>query len=176
MAEFPLIPLTPTLIEIDSDEFNAICGWPFSDRFVGRVLRDDIPQRLRLNIGWIWIYRDRAGRLVGFGSLTICDDYSIYNDGHHHPYIPILAVNPTLVGCGYGTAILRHLVSHAALLTCNKYRESDVLFLDVYVSNVNAIRLYEKCGFVKIAHDPRYDPDEENYYIIMAKRVSISES
>ena len=72
------IPLDPFPIDVDSVEFRAISGWPHADPFVGRLLRDDVPQRVRFNRGRVWVYRDPGGRLVGFGSLDVCREYEDY--------------------------------------------------------------------------------------------------
>lgn len=75
---------------------------------------------------------------------------------------------------GYGTTIVRHLIDEAALLarqgSCH-----DILFLDVYTSNVKAISVYAACGFVDITPAPIPDPQESGKaYIIMARRVAIA--
>lgn len=170
------IPLMPISIELDSSEFAAIRQWPFADPYVGRLLRHDIPQRVELNNCAIWAYRDPEGRFVGFGTLDLAVDCAVFTAGQVHPYIPLLAVNPTIKSLGYGTSIVRHLIDEAALLwlrtTCH-----DVLFLDVYTSNTKAIQVYEKTGFVTITPEPIADPDEAGQaYQIMARRISIGAS
>jgi ribosomal protein S18 acetylase RimI-like enzyme len=90
-----------------------------------------------------------------------------------HPYIPLLAVNPTLKSLGFGTSIVGHLIDEAAILSCQTGGYYEVLFLDVYVANERAIRLYERCGFTILCDEPILDPLEGNEpYIVMAKRVS----
>jgi GNAT superfamily N-acetyltransferase len=173
MPDRPPIPLTPTAISPDSEEFLAISGWPFADPFVSRLLRDDIPLRVRLGNGQVWIYRDPDGRLVGFGTLDVCDDYRAYTDGQFHPYIPLLAVNPTIPSRGYGTSIVRHLIGEAALLARQTAGCAGVLFLDVYTTSLKAIKVYTECGFVSITEQPLPDPQEDDKpYIVMAKWVS----
>ena len=114
MPESTRNPPTPVPIGLNSPEFEEICGWRFDDPYVSRLLRDDIPQRMRCRIG------RESGRQDG----------------------------------------------------C-----SDVLFLDVYTSNEKALRLYEKCGFVKVSDESRLDPDEDNRpYFIMARRVSATQA
>ncbi len=174
MPHGPPIPLTPVLIELDSDEFSAISGWPFADAFVRRLLENDIPQRVLFGSCRIWTYRDPAGRLVGFGTLDVCGECIEYTDGKLHPYIPLLAVNPTIKSLGYGTSIVRHLIDEAAFLALQGVCH-DVLFLDVYSANAKAIRVYTESGFVTITPQPIPDPQEGGQsYIVMAMRVSIS--
>jgi GNAT superfamily N-acetyltransferase len=141
MAHRSPIPLTPVLIGLGSREFEAISGWPFADPFVARLLREDIPQRVQFGNCQIWIYRDPDGRLVGFGTLDVCDECREYTEGKLHPYIPLLAVNPTIKSLGYGTSILRHLIDESTLLAFQGVCH-DVLFLDVYTASEKAIRLY----------------------------------
>jgi ribosomal protein S18 acetylase RimI-like enzyme len=174
MCDTTPIPLKPILIDLESPEFAAIAGWPFVDPFVGRLLRDDIPQRVRFNNCRIWIYRDPSDRLVGFGTLDVCNDYYGFTGGVSHPYIPLLAVNPTIKSLGYGTSIVRHLIGEAALLA---YRGSchDLLFLDVYTTSKRAIDLYDRCEFVILTEVPLIDAlDGNKEYFVMAKRVSIA--
>jgi ribosomal protein S18 acetylase RimI-like enzyme len=166
------IPLTSFPITPDSPEFAAICGWPFTNPYVQRLLRDDIPQRVRFGHCRIWIYRDPDGRLVGFGTLDHCDDYAAYTSGLSHSYIPLLAVDPTIESRGYGTSIVHHLIEEATVLMSDPATCHDVLFLDVYESNKRAIRLYTKCDFRTVA-GPFSDPQEGGQsYVVMAKRIA----
>ncbi len=163
------IPLTPSQIELDSPEFQAISAWPFADPFVSRLLQSDIPQRIQFNHGRIWIYRDPDQRIVGFGTLDVCGDYVAFTDGKAHPYIPLLAVNPTIKSLGYGTTILRHLVGEAVLAACRPGGCHDVLFLDVYTTSTKAIDLYQRCGFTNVSTTPIDDPQEQKAYWVMAR-------
>lgn len=174
MVHGPPIPLTAVLIQLDRPEFEAISGWPFTDPFVIRLLQDDIPQRVQFGNCAIWTYRDPEGRLVGFGTLDLSSECREYTQGNVHPYIPLLAVNPTIKSLGYGTSIVRHLIDEAALLAWRGLCH-DVLFLDVYTTSEKAIRVYTACGFVTVSPEPIPDPQEGGKtYIVMAKRVSIS--
>jgi ribosomal protein S18 acetylase RimI-like enzyme len=173
MSDFTPIPIVSIPIEPASPEFSGLLGWPFGDSYVGRLLAKDIPQRVRRGTGRIWIYRDPQDQVVGFGTLDLRDHYSDFTDGRLHPYIPLLAVNPAMEGRGHGKSIVRHLIDQAAILAREPDDCCDVLFLDVYASNEKAIKLYEKCGFMKVNDQPRLDPDEDNRpYFIMARRVS----
>ena len=177
MANPTPIPLTPIPIDLDSPEFMIISNWPFEDSFVGRLLREDVPQRVHFGRCKIWVYNDPTTQLVGFGTFDVCSDYEKYAGLRPHPYIPLLAVNPTIKSLGYGTSILRHLIGEAFLfvLQHSSASYSDVLFLDVYTTSAKAIKLYRANGFLEIADSPAQDPLEENRsYLVMAKRVSIS--
>jgi ribosomal protein S18 acetylase RimI-like enzyme len=175
MSDRAPIPLMPVPIELDSSEFEAISGWPYADPFVSRLLRNDIPQRVQFGNCRIWIYRDPDGRFVGFGTLDVCDDYGEYTAGRIHPYIPLLAVNPTIKSMGYGTTIVRHLTDEAALLASRPGGCHDVLYLDVYTTSEKAIGVYAAAGFEQITPEPIPDAQEGGkLYIVMAKRVTIA--
>jgi GNAT superfamily N-acetyltransferase len=177
MSDRTPISLTPILITLDSLEYTEISGWPFPDSFVTRMLRSDIPQRVQFGNCRVWVYRDPECRSVGFGTLDICDDYGKYTAGQRHPYIPLLAVNPTIKSLGYGTGIVQHLIDEAALLACNPGWCHDVLYLDVSPTNEKAIRVYTEKGFTPVTKEPIQDSTEGGKpYIVMAKRVSIAPS
>ena len=174
MAEFKPIPLIRMPISSAHAQFKTISSWPFDDPFVTRLLQNDIPQRVTFGNCRIWIYHDPNGQVVGFGTLDECNDYANYTNGQTHPYIPLLAVNPTIKSLGYGTSILQHLTDEATLLACRPGCH-DVLFLDVYTASEKAIKLYTTSGFASITPDPIPDPQEGGKpYIVMAKRVTIA--
>lgn len=170
------VPLTPIQVGVGSGEFQAISGWPYADSFVARLLHEDIPQRVQFGNCRIWVYRDPDERFVGFGALDVCGDCREFTGGRDHPYIPLLAVNPTIKSKGYGSSNIHHLVDEAALLAMQGLCH-DILFLDVYVSNVKAISVYTACGFVHITPYPIPDPQEGGQaYTVMARSVAISAS
>ncbi|HET6573673.1 MAG TPA: GNAT family N-acetyltransferase [Fimbriiglobus sp.] len=177
MSDRTPITLTPVLVHPSSPVFAEISAWPFADPFVSRLLRDDIPQRVQFGNCRLWAYRDPDGQLVGFGTLDVCEDYSVYTAGKPHPYIPLLAANPTVKSKGYGTTIVRHLIDEAALLGYYLGECHDVLFLDVYTTSVKAIEVYTNCGFIPVTDPPIPDPQEGGkLYIVMARRVSVATS
>ena len=167
------IPLTAAQIIADSPEFQAICGWPFADAYITRLLLRDIPQRMAFGNCSVWTYRDPGGSLVGFGTLDVATDCGEYTGNRPHPYIPLLAIDPTIKSRGYGTSILDHLIGEAALLASAGLC-FDVLFLDVYTANTKAITLYCKLGFQQISPVPIPDPSQDGEpFIVMGKRVAV---
>jgi GNAT superfamily N-acetyltransferase len=154
------IRLTVHPVRVDSPEFGTICGWPFPDNFVHRLIRDDIPQRVVFGRCLVFLYRDPTGQPVGFGTLDICSDYCTMVGDALHPYIPLLAVNPTVRSLGYGTSILRHLIAEAVVLS-RLNSCADILFLDVYTSSARARALYERELFRPITGEI-FDPVEQN--------------
>lgn len=174
MAERKPIPLVPVQIGVRGPEFEEITSWAFADPFVARILRVDLPQRTQFGNCRLWIYKDPKNQIVGLGSIDVCQDYGEFTGGKPHPYIPLVAVNPSIKSQGYGTTILKHLIAEAALLASGPRPCHDILFLDVYVASKKAIDLYRSCGFSTISPKPIPDPREEGKpYIIMAKKVSI---
>lgn len=172
MSPVTPVPLVPVRIEVASPEFREICEWRFGDdEYVGRLLREDIPERPRRGSGLLWIYRDPQGLVVGFGTLDIRDHDNDFTNGVLHPSIPLLAVNPAIRSLGFGTSMVTPLISEAATLA-GRFDCLDVLFLDVYASNEKAIHLYKKCGFNIVSDEPRLDPDEQGGpYRIMARSL-----
>jgi ribosomal protein S18 acetylase RimI-like enzyme len=172
MPERTLVALTPVPVTLSSPEFGAILDWPFSDAYVSRLLRHDIPRRVKFGNCQIWAYRNPENRIAGFGTIDVCDDWREFAGGQLHPYIPLLAVNPTIQSQGYGTSIVRHLIAEAALRKMSSGCH-DVLYLDVYSTNDRAIALYTRCGFQEVAR--RTDPLEGGKeYVLMAQRVSFA--
>ena len=164
------IRLTARTIQINSPEFATIARWPFTDGFVQRLLRDDIPIRTLFGNCRVFLYQDPNGQPVGFGTLDVCADYSSMVDDAVHPYIPLLGVNPTIKSLGYGTSIVRHLISEAAILS-HSSNCADFLFLDVYTTSTKAKALYERAEFRYMAGE-FLDDVENKPYIVMARRVS----
>jgi ribosomal protein S18 acetylase RimI-like enzyme len=192
MAERSAIPLSAHRVDLLSNEFNLIVNWPFADLYVHRLLKQDISQRVRFGNCRIWMFKDPDGQPVGTGTLDICDEYKQFSARPLHLYIPLLAVNPIIRSLGYGTSIMNFLTSEAALIkrdvelhnsslgSLDKRNSSgtpllyDVLFLDVYASNLKAIALYEKIGFTRVTEDLFDDPIENMKYYVMSGHLPIA--
>ena len=179
-----LIPLMPTEVSPNDRQYQDLLTWPFPTTpfYVGQVVRlltSDIPQRVVYGTGMVWVFRDAANNVVGFGALDICKEYSQWTGGKHHVYIPVLAVHPHFQRQGHGRTILAHLLQESRLIVSqNAAHCSDDVFLDVYSKNSDAISLYQKCGFVVLnATAPIPDSQENNEtYVIMAKKLAVSGS
>jgi len=181
MAPLPPIPLTPIQTGPGHSEFKALLTWPFAEQpfyeaQVKRLLQNDIPLRVLHNSCFVWVYRDPEGNAVGFGTLDVCKDYERFTKGKYHSYLPLLAVHPAFKRRGHGRSIVQHLIAEAVLIAQSQEDFSDLLFLDVYTANREAVSLYEKCGFVAPNPDALIpDPQENNEsYVIMAKCVSLA--
>lgn len=169
------IPLTPFPVDINGPLFQAISKWRLekSEEFVSRILTDDIPQRIKYEQARIWAYRDPDKNIVGFGTLSLCNDLHEFTEGTPlHTYIPLLAVHPDQRGFGHGRTILEHLVGEAAALAAERSDDvSHFVFLDVYEDSKDAIGLYHKCGFQRLGSGPLMDPANGEAFWVMAKRI-----
>lgn len=68
-----------------------------------------------------------------------------------------IAVNPDTFGRGYGTTLIESLLSHVF-----RTFSIETIFLDVAEFNVNARRLYEKCGFMYIGAEEKPYENQSN--------------
>ncbi len=84
-----------------------------------------------------------------YGFLHILDELHILN----------VAVDPTFRQKGIGNKLIAHLVEKARALSAR------AVTLEVRESNLPAIRLYEKFGFVSAGVRPHYYTDKENALI-----------
>lgn len=91
--------------------------------------------------GYNCLVLDRGGFVVGYAILSVAA-------GEAH--ILNLCVDPAFRGLGYGERLLDDMIYRA--------READVqaMFLEVRPSNANALKLYQKKGFFRIAKRPAY--------------------
>jgi hypothetical protein len=176
MPDFIPVPLDSEPVQLKSEDHNLILSWDFPDEFVSRLLRKDVPQRIERGACSLWIYREPGGAAVGLGCLDFCFDYEEITGGVAHPHIPLLSLAPGIdsKGKGYGTSIVRHLVSNAAIAVAGA---PDVfygaIFLEVYQASAGAIRLYHREEFVNLFDEPILDPEDGNKpYYIMSKRLT----
>lgn len=72
-----------------------------------------------------------------------------------------LAVNPDEFGKGYGTRLIRSLLAHVFSAF-----PIDTIFLDVAKFNVNARRLYEKCGFMYVGEELKPYENQSNIRLV----------
>ena len=63
-----------------------------------------------------------------------------------------IAISPARQGCGFGQVLLRFLLDHA------RQRDEQEIWLEVRVSNVGAIAVYNKLGFVEVDRRKNYYP------------------
>jgi len=91
--------------------------------------------------GYSCIVLDHLSEVVGYGILSIAA-------GEAH--ILNLCISPEFRGLGFGERILDDIIDRA------HYAEVNAIFLEVRPTNSNALSLYRKKGFHKIAKRPAY--------------------
>lgn len=91
--------------------------------------------------GYVCLVIDRGRQPVGYSILSIAA-------GEAH--ILNLCIDPDYRGLGYGERLLNEVIDRA------RYAEVAAIFLEVRPSNANALALYRKKGFRKIAKRPAY--------------------
>ena len=121
----------------------------FSDPWSEASVASEVTNPLSL---WLVAVSDDA--VVGYvGSQSVLGEADMMN----------LAVLPDHRGQGIGEALVRKLIARLA------EREIHCLTLEVRVSNLPAIRLYEKLGFLQIGRRPRYYEKPREDALILRK-------
>ncbi len=95
------------------------------------------------------------GEIAGYGNITIAADSADIGN---------IAVAENYRSGGIGTAILKKLCDTA------KEKCAEKVFLEVRVSNSDAMKLYLKNGFVGVYARTRYYPDGEDC-LVMVKNL-----
>lgn len=96
--------------------------------------------------------------LLAFTNST-CIGYIACDMLVDHADVSAIAVHEKYRNMGVATLLLKKIVD---ICVSNKFNS---IFLEVRVSNLIAISLYEKLGFSKIATRKNYYPDNEDAYI-----------
>jgi [ribosomal protein S18]-alanine N-acetyltransferase len=95
-------------------------------------------------------------RVVGYANFYLVEDeVQVLN----------IAVDPESRKKGYATSLLAHAIG---LL---KERGAEDFFLEVREGNKDAMRLYEKLGFIKIGRRRKYYPETKEDAIVMHLKV-----
>ncbi len=87
-------------------------------------------------------------KIIGYAGLT-----KIFDEGH----ISNVAISPMFRGCGHSKILLNNLIEISENNGIEKFT------LEVRVSNMVAIKLYESLGFVNVGNRPNYyfNPTED---------------
>ncbi len=89
--------------------------------------------------------------------ISVFNSFKLVRKGH----IVSIAVLPEHRRKGIGTALMK-----AALKSLRETYGCDEVYLEVRVSNIPAIRMYERLGFKKVKIVPMYYLDGEDAYIM----------
>lgn len=84
-------------------------------------------------------------KVIGYAGIHILVD---------HVDVITVAVDKEFQNIGIGKMLLSNIIEKALDLSINE------IFLEVRISNINAIKLYESFGFVKISERKNYYTDE----------------
>ena len=96
-----------------------------------------------LNAGYACWVLEQQGRMIGYGVLSVAAEEA---------HVLNVCVAPAEQGCGHGRRLLRRLVDLA------RWHGAKRVFLEVRPSNVRAVAIYRRAGFVEIGRRPNYYP------------------
>lgn len=131
-------------------ELEKIC---FSDPWSENSVASELKNKLAL-----WLVAEEEGQVAGYiGSQTCGDESDVMN----------VAVHPDFRRRGIAEALVKSLTEEL------KKIESRCLALEVRVSNVPAIALYEKLGFEEIGRRKNYYRNPREDALIMRKEWEI---
>ena len=131
-------------------ELEKIC---FSDPWSENSVASELKNKLAL-----WLVAEDEGKVAGYiGSQTCTDESDVMN----------VAVHPDFRRRGIAEALVNSLVDELNVI------ESRCLTLEVRVSNVPAISLYEKLGFVEVGKRKNYYRNPKEDALIMRKEWEI---
>ena len=96
-----------------------------------------------LNAGYACWVLEQQGRMIGYGVLSVAAEEA---------HVLNVCVAPAEQCCGHGRRLLRRLVDLA------RWHGARRVFLEVRPSNVRAVAIYRRAGFVEIGRRPNYYP------------------
>ncbi len=104
---------------------------------------------------WVMMQNDS---IIGYAvTIVVLDEAQLLN----------LSVAASFHRQGYGSALLRHVNKEAAAMG------ADYVFLEVRASNVPAIALYQKVGFIEVSVRKGYYPLGQNREDAVIMRLAI---
>lgn len=128
MREAPEVLIRP-MMEIDLPEVAAVEQSSYAFPWSENIFRDC------LRVGYICRALDLAGRVIGYGIMSV---------GAGEAHILNVCVRDEFRNLGFGRRLLEHLLERAAATGVGE------AFLEVRPSNLAAIRLYQRLGFEQI--------------------------
>ena len=132
--------------EKDIEKIAEIERQSFSDPWTAEMLKD----ALRFPVYHTFLVEE-GGQVCGYGCLIVLfEDAELAN----------IAVAPAFRGKGVGKALMESMHEKAKALGAER------MLLEVRVSNVNAIGLYEKYGYHRYGIREHYYADGEDAYLM----------
>lgn len=125
----------------------------FSDPWSEKSVASELENPLAL-----WLAAVENGRVLGYaGSQTVMDETDMMN----------IAVHPDFRHQGIAKGLIESLIAEL------KERGSHCLTLEVRLSNMPAVSLYEKLGFTQIGRRPNYYRNPKEDALILRKEWEI---
>ena len=125
----------------------------FSDPWSEKSVASELENPLAL-----WLAAVENGRVLGYaGSQTVMDETDMMN----------IAVHPDFRHQGIAKGLIESLIAEL------KERGSHCLTLEVRLSNMPAVSLYEKLGFAQIGRRPNYYRNPKEDALILRKEWEI---
>lgn len=125
----------------------------FSDPWSEKSVASELENPLAL-----WLAAVENGRVLGYaGSQTVMDETDMMN----------IAVHPDFRHQGIAKGLIESLIAEL------KERGSRCLTLEVRLSNMPAVSLYEKLGFTQIGRRPNYYRNPKEDALILRKEWEI---
>jgi ribosomal-protein-alanine N-acetyltransferase len=143
VSELEIEPMRPA----DLDEVDAIERHSFKNPWPAQVFLDELAR------DWARVDVAREGtRIVGF-----CNYWLVKDEVH----LLAIATHPDRRRAGIGRRLMDHLLALA------RARQSRLITLEVRKSNVAAIALYERMGFVAVGVRRAYYAEDAEDAIVM---------
>lgn len=122
---------------------------PWSVNSIGSELKNPLS---------LWLVAQQDGKVAGYvGSQTVLGEADMMN----------LAIHPDFRRQGVAEQLVFRLIEQL------RQQGSHILMLEVRVSNLPAIALYEKLGFVQVGRRPNYYTKPKEDALILRKEWSV---
>ena len=137
-------------IDWESD-FKALCRWNSNPEVLSYIEEDNVPPRTEDETRRLYEHHDRNGLLLiaelkGNGPIgeAFLNRERVPEENAYRA--PIMIGEPALWGQGLGTDILRTLLDYCFITLCH----NSFYAFSVNSTNLRAIRMYTRCGFIPI--------------------------
>jgi ribosomal-protein-alanine N-acetyltransferase len=156
LHEVPEVQIRP-MMEADLSEVASIEQLSYAFPWSENIFRDC------LRVGYICRALDLAGRIIGYGVMSL---------GAGEAHILNVCVRDEFRNLGFGRRLLEHLLERALSSGVGE------AFLEVRPSNLSAIRLYQRLGFEQIGIRRGYyqAPDGREDAIVLKRELGPKQS
>lgn len=112
-----------------------------------RVYAEDYQRAMR-GLSILWVADLQSKGIIGQVFIQLICDRLELADGQQRAYLYSFRVRPDYRSSGLGTRILQVVENDLRL------REYELITLNVAKNNIRAQKLYERCGYRIVAHEP----------------------